>query len=272
MRGVLRSFAAVGLAVAVAAAGLVGPAEAAAPKAETQAQTQVQAAAFGFDWVSLVVAVVGALSSGGGGGGGSALDAAVQQIVAAVDQAKTDIIAHSDAIAAADVQACVRAATIESANIESFPPPVLILWAQSATSCAEQAAAYLNALVSPQAVDNVGFLVGPIFSIVFAARAKAGLVNGTDLLLQDEIHAYEAVVAKLTPTDCRKWVLREPGYPNEKFWECHAYNGDLGQSDWVLAPREPDRAQAEDRATRNTSRAVAQAALPRLRALPLPVM
>jgi hypothetical protein len=259
LRRVLRCFAAAGLAVAIGATGLVGPARAAEPKA------QVQAAAFGFDWTSLVVAVVSALASGGGGGGGSELDAAVRQIVAAVEQAKTDIINHSDAIAAADVQACVRSATIESTNIESFPPPVLILWAQNATSCAELATAYANALTSPAAVDNIGFLVGPIFSIVLAARAKAGLANGTDLILQDEISAYQAVVTKLTPTDCRKWVAREPGYPNEKWWECTAYNGAVGSSDSVVGNlREPDRTQAEDRATAGTSRPIAKDALVRL--------
>lgn len=116
-------------------------------------------------------------------------------------------------------------------------------------------------------MDNIGFLVGPIFAIVLAARAKAGLVNGLDLIRQDEISAYEAVVTKLTPTDCHKVVAREPGYPNESFWQCTAYNGDLGQSDWVTGnQRQPDRAQAENRATRNTSRAVALDALPRLRA------
>ncbi|MBX6357539.1 MAG: hypothetical protein IRZ05_17015 [Micromonosporaceae bacterium] len=260
------------LAVTVGVAGLAGPAQAARPRTEAEAQS-VQAAVFGFDWVSLVVAVVGALSSGGGGGGGSALDEAVRQIVAAVEQAKNEIIAHTDAVAAADVQACVRSATIEAANMEAFPPPVLILWAQEATSCAELATSYLGALVTPAAVDNVGSLVGPIFAVVFAARAKAGLVNGLDLILQDEIRAYEAVVAKLTPTDCRKWRAKEPGYPVEKWWECHAYNGDLGVSDVVVGNlREPDRAQAEDRATRNTSRAVAKDALPRLREAPLPVM
>jgi len=265
-RKMVRCLVAAGLAVTIGVAGLVGPAQA------EQRTAPVQAAAFGFDWVSLVVGVVAAMSSNGGGGG-SSLDAAVQQIVAAVNQAKTDIISHTDAIAAADVQACVRSATIESSNIEVFPPPVLILWAQNATSCAELAVAYLGALTSPQAVDNVGALLGPIFSIVFAARARAGLINGTDLLLQDQIQGYEAVVAKLVPTDCKKWIAREPGYPNEKWWECHAYNGDFGSSDVVVGNlREPDRAQAENRATRNTSRAVAQDALPRLRGTPLPVM
>jgi hypothetical protein len=269
MRRVLRCFAAAGLAAAIGATGLVGPARAVEPKA------QVQAAAFGFDWVSLTIAVIGALSSGGGGGGD--LDAAVRQIVAAVEQAKTDIINHTDAIAAADVQACVRSATIESTNIESFPPPVLILWAQNATSCATLASAYANTLTSPAAVDNIGQLVGPIYSIVLAARAKAGLANGTDLILQDEIRAYEAVVAKLLPA-CRDYS--DPsGAPIVAFWayyECVAYNGDraVGKEFHVgariLEPR-IDRPAVEAEATRNTSRPTAIDALARLRPL-RPVM
>jgi hypothetical protein len=110
-----------------------------------------------------------------------------------------------------------------------------------------------------------------------AARARAGLVNGINLLLRDQIHSYETVVIKVTPTDCTLMQAREPGQPIERWWLCRSHNGDSGSSDSVYCrpavggpictPRSgPSRTQAEDRASTNTSRPVAQAALPRLRA------
>ena len=71
----------------------------------------------------------------------------------------------------------------------------------------------------------------------------------------------------MKPTNCTIFRARDPGLPVEKWWECIAYNGDSGSSDSVVGSnREPNRAQAEDRASRNTSRAIAQNALPQLRA------
>ncbi|GIE86082.1 hypothetical protein [Actinoplanes regularis] len=187
--------------------------------------------------------------------------------IAAVESAKNDIIAHTDRIAAADVQACARQHTIEFTDIDSMSRTVLQLWAQSATGCATLATSYANAVQTPQAVDDIGAVLPALFAIVIAARGRAGLVNGINLVVQDQIRAYETVVAKLTPTNCVKKGNKEPGTPREKWWECTAYNGDWGQSTWVYAPAEPVRAQAENAATRNTSRPPLLDGLPRLRAL-----
>ncbi|GAB3979750.1 hypothetical protein V1634_16115 [Plantactinospora veratri] len=249
---------AAGLAVAITVVPSTAPAQA-APRTEG-----VQAMAF--DWVSLVVAVAGHLL-GGGSSEDASLKAAVQQIVAAVEAAKNDIIAHTDLIAAADVQACARQHTIEFADIENMSNTVRQLWAQNATGCATLATAYVTTVQTPQAVDNIGHVLPALFAIVVAARGRAGLPNGINLVIQDQIRSYEAVVAKLTPTDCVKKGNKEPGYPREKWWECTAYNGDWGQSSWVTAPAEPVRAQAENAATRNTSRPAALSGLPPLRSL-----
>lgn len=260
MRKRLRNtLVAAGLAVAVTVTAVPATPAQAAPRPDAMQ-------AMAFDWVSLVVAVAGHLLNGGGSEDAS-LKAAVQQIVAAVEAAKNDIIAHTDAIAAADVQACARQHTIEFADIENMSNTVRQIWAQNATGCATLATAYVNTVQTPQAVDNIGHVLPSLFAIVIAARGRAGLPNGINLVIQDQIRSYEAVVAKLTPTNCVKKGNKEPGYPREKWWECTAYNGDWGQSGWVTAPAEPVRAQAENAATRNTSRPEALSGLPRLRAL-----
>jgi hypothetical protein len=250
---------AAGLAVAVT----VVP-TATAAHAETRT---AGAQALAFDWTSLVISVASYVF-GGGSSDSPSLQAAVDQIIAAVESSKNDIIAHTDLIAAADVQACARAHTIEFADIDNMSKTVLQLWAQNATSCATLATAYVNTVTTPQAVDNIGRVLPSLFAIVVAARAKSGLTNGINLVIQDQIRSYEAVVTKLTPTDCTKRRARDPGYPVEKWWECTAYTGAVGSSDSVTGDlREPNRAQAEDNATLNTSRPVAKAALPQLRAL-----
>jgi hypothetical protein len=264
--------AAAGLAVAMAATGTVQPAQAA--EAETRA-TGVQAAGPEFDWAGLVISVVGALL-GGGGSSDAAIQAAVQQIKAAIEQAKTDIIRHTDLIAAAEVQACVRAATIEFTNIEVFSEPVLDSWAQTATSCATKATEYVNAVVSPQAADNIGYLIGPIFSIVLAARAKAGLVYGTDLVLAAQIRAYEGVIARDRPECTDRWqTWPDPvdTWYSEHTYTCTAFNGD--QASWLEywygsnVDNPIDYTWVEEYPMRNTARPIAQEALPRLRgALP----
>ncbi|MEQ4302458.1 hypothetical protein ABNF97_13865 [Plantactinospora sp. B6F1] len=250
---------AAGVAVAVAVAPVATPAQAAPRTGDMQVMF--------FDWTSLVVAVAGHLLSGGSSDAPS-LQAAVDQIIAAVEQTERDIIAHTDLIAAADVQACARQHTIEFSDIDNMGNTVRQLWAQNATGCAALATSYVSTVTTPAAVDNIGHVLPSLFAIVVAARARAGLTNGINLVIQDQIRSYEAVVAKLTPTDCVKRRTRDPGYPVEKWWECTAYNGHVGSSNVVVGDlREPNRTQAEDRATNGTSRPVAKSALPQLRAL-----
>jgi hypothetical protein len=203
----------------------------------------------------------------GGGVSETDLNAAIAQITAQIEQAKTDIINHVDAVASAEVQACVRTHTIEFQSINSMSPTVRQLWAQNATSCAELATAYLGALTSGQAVDNIGWLVGEIFTIAIAARTKAGLIEGLSLLREDEVTAFTRVRDKLTPS-C--YYHQDPsGAPIVAFWRyytCTAYNGvtATGQEFHVGATVRPpliDPPAVEAEATKNTSRPVAISSL-----------
>jgi len=240
-----RSLVAVALTTTLCVAGTAAPAQAGGqPQRPPEATTSVVA----FDWIGAAIAVIGLLR-----GGGSS-DAAVRQVMAAVEAAKTEIINHTDLIASAEVQACVEANTIEFANIDFLPRTPLILWAQSATQCATLATAFGRAVQSPQAADNIGFLVGSIFAIVFAARARAGLPEGINLILQDEISAYQAVLAKIGPPPGACVPFRIQG--QIEYYTCTAFNGDTGRAypasaAWAIAAR-------------NTSWSIAQAALPQL--------
>jgi hypothetical protein len=241
----VRGLVAAALAVALGA-GTAAPANAATPARPPAGATT---SAVGFDWASLVISVAGYLLGRGGDINGS-----VQQILNAIESSRTDIINHTDAIADAQVQACVEANTIQFENIDLLPPPILALWAQDATNCATLAKAYLVAVQSKAAVDNLGSLVGPIFAIVFAARARAGLTAGVNLLLQDEISAYQQVEAKLGPAPGACVPFRIQG--QIEYYTCTAYNGDTG--------RAYPAAAAWAIAAARTSLPIADSALPRL--------
>ncbi|BCB88174.1 hypothetical protein Psuf_054870 [Phytohabitans suffuscus] len=260
--------------VLAATLGVVGVAQP-ATAAPAQAPAAKANAAMAFDWVGAVIAVAGALY---GGGGGSNLDAAVQQIIAAIEESEANILNHIDAIASAEVRACARAHAIEFSDINNMSTSVRQLWAQAATQCAALATAYLDAVVSKNAVDNLGHVIGEIYAIAIAARVKANLLNGVDLLLRDQVRSYEVVVAKLAPSCSEQRYVEYDTYGRvvtvEIHYTCVAYNGDQA-TDYELyylgrlMGRPLDRNAVANSATRNTSRAVALEALPRLRsALP----
>jgi hypothetical protein len=265
--GLLRGAVTATLVVALGVGGTAVPAQAATYRTTADARAQL----VGFDWVGTAITVVALALSGGGGS--TDLDAAVQQINAAIQASKTEIIDHIDAVAAAEVQACARSATIEFADINTLSTSVLQLWAQSATSCATKAKAYLEALQSPRAADNIGWVIGPLFAIVVAARTKARLTNGIKLVLQDQISSYELVVAKdkAACSDAwQTWQDNEWGFYTEHRYTCTAFNGE--QASWMEywygsnVENPIDHTYVEEYPMRDTARPVAQNALPRLRA------
>jgi hypothetical protein len=220
------------------------------------------------DWFNIIIAAVQTIANHSGGAPNSQLEAAKQEILNAVQSAKQEILNHIDAIASADVKACTEAAVTKFAQIDSLPPELLGPFVNGAVDCATLSVAYFNAVQDLAAADNIGKLMGVIYSIAMASFTKYGL-SIRDLLTQ-LIGGYENVVVKLTPTNCTKITFRDverPRVPVEKWWRCIAYNGDVGESDSVFGSNsEPNRAPAENRATSNTSRSIAQNALPQLRA------
>jgi hypothetical protein len=203
----------------------------------------------------------------GGGVSDAALKEAVRQIIVAVEAAKTEIIAHIDAIAAAEVRACVRHHVIEFADVDRFTQDVLQRWAQDATGCATLADSVLRAVSDKAAADNVGLGLNVIGPIALAARARAGF--STSGLMATLRSGNEAIIPKLAP-DCWETRVKEPATPIVEIWyECRAYNGDYASDSQIIRRNKPigppiDKARVAAEATKRTSRAVAVAVLPQL--------
>lgn len=221
----------------------------------------------------IAIAVASALFSGGGASSGD-IERAKREIIAAINESRREIIAQIDNIASAEVRACTDAATTKVLQIDVLDPFSLALFANDAVNCAALASAFFDAVQTPASADNIGQLLGVIYSIAMVGFAKLGF--STVDLLDRLIRSYDAVVVKLFPT-CTWSYYRTPedgtgSILYEKYtYTCTAYNGDFGSTfDAFTRGRQiavADRPAAENAATRNISRAVAQQQLPTLRSL-----
>jgi hypothetical protein len=222
-------------------------------------------------YVQIAIAVASALFSGGGGGGD--LERAKREIIDAINSARRDIIAQIDTIASADVRACTDAATTKVLQIDALDEFSLALFANDAVNCATLSSAYFDAVQTPAAADTIGKLMGAIYSIAMVGYAKLGF-NTVDLL-DRLIRGYDAVVVKLVPSCVEQQIIeydiRGRVLYIENQYTCTAYNGDVGFGSETFYRGKPgtplNRAAVQDKATRNTSRATAQLALPTLRSL-----
>ncbi|MBT8228367.1 MAG: hypothetical protein HKP61_18220 [Dactylosporangium sp.] len=156
--------------------------------------------------------------------GSLSLADATEQIVAAVDTAKNEIISHTEAIATAQVRACATRHVIELADIDHFNPDVLQTWAQDATACVTLADSLLATLTTKPAIDMAGVALGIVGPVALIARQRAGFSTaGLSTVLA---HAHQIVVTKLVPT-CRTSSSQEPGFPIVTVnYRCTQYNGD----------------------------------------------
>jgi hypothetical protein len=221
------------------------------------------------DWANIIVSVAQSLL-----GGGNDIERAKREIIAAVENAKQEILDHIDAIAAADVEACTEAAVTKIAQIDSMPGSLLGPFVNGAVDCAALSRSYFNAVQSLSAADTIGKLMGVIHGIAMVGFAKYGL--STTGLLDGVISGYQAVVTKLAPT-CSEQTIREYDSMGrvvtvEIQYTCVAYNGDSAWDSELyyrgrLQGPPLDRARVDTEATRNTSRWIAQQALPTLQAL-----
>jgi len=207
--------------------------------------------------------------TGGGGISDAALKEAVRQIIAKVEQTKVEIIAHVDAIAAAEVRACVRHHVIEFVDIDLFSPALLQSWAQDATGCATLADSTLRAVTDQGAADEIGLAVNVITPIAIAARARAGF--STAGIIDTLRTGNQAAIAKLFPSCIVYYYPLHPYAPiAEGHYDCTAYNGDRASSaTWIVYGQTiigpvPDFAAAEREATKRTSREIAFGVLPTL--------
>ena len=188
----------------------------------------------------------------GGGSGGLTLEQAVAQIEAQIQASQTAIIDEIDQVAAANVRACAESAVINFADLDAFTPDTLQTFALNATDCVTQANALLGALTDKAAVDQVGFAMNTVGPLALMARTKAGLT--TPALKAVLVAGENTLISALLPA-CTKQNVGDPGHPFYD-WDCIAYNGTEAEGKPLAA--------AQNLATANTSRAIAQAALPTL--------
>jgi hypothetical protein len=218
-------------------------------------------------WMTIAISVATSLFFGGGSGD---LEQAKREIIAAINASRQEMLDHIDAIASADVRACTESATTLVAQIDLMDQFTLAAFVINAVDCATLSTAYFDAVQNLGAADNIGKLMGMIYSIAMVGFAKLGFP--TVDLLDGLIRGYEAVVTKLAPV-CVEFPDREPGTDITVInYECTAYNGDKGYGIQIFRSGRPtwpflDRVYVQNEATRNTSRAVAQSALPTLRQL-----
>jgi hypothetical protein len=249
---VLTGLTAAVMAVTMGVGGTARPAKAAVPYAQ------------------IAIAVVGFLSSRGGGD----IERAKREIIDAINASRNEIIGQIDSIASAEVRGCTDAATTKFLNIDVLDPFSLSLFTNDAVNCATLSSAYFDAVQTKAAADTIGKLLGTIYSIAMVGFAKLGFPT-TDLL-DRLIRSYDAVVVKLAPRCVWSYYSTPPDGAGPPLYEkytytCTSYNGDIGSTfDAYSRGRQiavADRPAAENAATRNTSRAVAQQALPTLREL-----
>jgi len=191
-------------------------------------------------------------------GHGLTLKQATQQILAAIDTAKTEIIAHVDLIATAEAKACTRAAIIDFADIEQLSTDNKQAFARDATACVTRIDSLLSSVTDPGAVDQLGFALNALAPIALTARSHAELSNTA--LRDTLVHAEGTVTSRLLPA-CKSHY-REGMF---EWVSCIAYNGDRGRDD--AGVERIALANAIALAMANTSWAVADVAEPILKAL-----
>jgi len=97
------------------------------------------------------------------------------KVLGAINEAKVAIMAHADALAAADAKACTRHAVIEAEDAATFSPDVLATWAQQVTGCVTLIDSLLNAVTDKGTINELGFALGTVGPIALATRKQAGL-------------------------------------------------------------------------------------------------
>jgi hypothetical protein len=174
---------------------------------------------------------------------------ATDQIIAAINGAKIEIINHIDAIAAAEARSCAQDAVL---GVESFN--ILTLdnqqaFALAATSCVNRIDILVTTLTSKAAIDQLGFTLQAVGPIMLIVRSRVGFSNTNFVPIL--VRSTQRVITALTPT-CTSRTIE-----GRTQWTCRSYNGDRGGPD-------PSPRTAEQTAGRGTSWALGRAVLPQL--------
>jgi len=201
----------------------------------------------------------------GAGAASDAMKAAVVQIIASIESAKSEILRHVDALSAAQASACARHHVIEFVDIDRFSPETLQRWAQDATGCVVLIDSLIDVVTDKAQIDLLNLALNAVGPIALAARLRAGFSTaGLTATLRD---GNNAVINRLA-ANCQTRTEIGPNYSYViQIYSCYAYNGWAEARRQVYPPTSQpviDAVAIANQATRNTSRAVSFAVLPTL--------
>jgi hypothetical protein len=133
------------------------------------------------------------------------------QMKAALNQAKTEIIAELDDLAAAWDSSCAANAVDTFQNIDQLTPDNLQAFAISSDKCVTDAQAQIGVVRTGAAIDKIGFALNTVGPIALLANAHAGFP--TDALKQHIMEANRQLQRSLTPT-CDVSILDPANLPS----------------------------------------------------------
>jgi PASTA domain/Tectonin domain len=121
----------------------------------------------------------------------------IAKMQAMINQAKTQIIAELDGLAAAWDSSCAANALDTFQNIDTLTPDNLQAFAISSDKCVTDAQALIGAVSTQAAIDKIGFALNTVGPIALIANARANFP--TNELQQHIMSANQQLKAKLAP-------------------------------------------------------------------------
>jgi len=170
------------------------------------------------------------------------------EIVAAINNAKIEIIDRIDAIAAAEARTCAQDVVLGIETFNLLTQDNQQEFALGATSCVNRIDTLLTTLTSKAAIDQLGFTLHAVGPIMLVARSQVGFSNTNFVPVL--VRSTQRVITALTPT-CHSRIIEA-----RLQWNCSSYNNSGGP--------DPSRRLAEREAGEGTSWALSKAVLPQL--------
>ena len=119
----------------------------------------------------------------------------IPNVQAAINAAKTQIVAELDALAAADVTACANTVVNTFQNIQLLSQDNLQNFAIQSAGCLNLAQADIAAASDKAAIDKLGFALNTVGPLTLIANAEAGFATG--LLKETLINGNRQLLSKL---------------------------------------------------------------------------
>jgi hypothetical protein len=177
----------------------------------------------------------------------------------AVNAAKTEILAHIDAIAAAQAKACAKGLIIKYESGEDLTKDNQQLLALDSIDCLVEIESVMAELDEHAAVDTLGFALNALGPVALLVQAHAEFDDTIAGILDLVASGNQTVIETLVPK-CQQYTIKGDAKPPEIQIRCTAYNGETGFAvSYVGDPNLKAKARAAERyAYRNTSRRIAE--------------